>query len=133
MKSPNSSQDFNKTRAKTTRLAALRRLSAQQDRAAAAGRPFTLSRAELARELRFSRAQMEAIDLLCRLRLLQGLARRRPEVLAELGVQPHQIHFLCAMRPSAGQARRLWRRWRHLAGKEQAAWPQSQGCCTSTR
>ncbi len=93
------------------RLAALRHLRARQDLARRRGGPFTCSRRQLARELGFTPARMEQIELACRLRLLQALARQAPDVLTQLGASARQVDFLESIRISPGQARRLWKRW----------------------
>jgi hypothetical protein len=99
------------------RLATLRRLSAEQETLKGQGQQALCSRARLGRELRFSRATMERIDLTCRLRFLQALARQDPQALIEMGASPRQLNFLQTMRLSPGQARRLWQRWGRLGGK----------------
>ena len=99
------------------RVAVLRKLSACQDAAAAHGRQIRFSRTALAWELEFSRSRMETIDLMCRLRLLEALARQAPQVLIEMGASPPQLRFLMAMRLSPTRTRRLWQRWGRLLAK----------------
>jgi hypothetical protein len=99
------------------RLRVLKRLSRHQDAAFGQGRPLTYSRRQLALQLGFTASRMEAIDLTCRLRLLQGLARRAPEVLVQVGAAARQLDFIRSARIVPGQARRLWKRWGQAGSK----------------
>lgn len=104
------------------RDAVLRRLSESQDRLAAGGTQTTCPQARLARRLGLTRARMEQVELLARLHFLQGLARRHPHCLLELGGTYEQVAFLNSICLSAQNARRVWRRWRLLGqrGGEQS-------------
>ena len=93
---------------------ALRALSTRQDAAATRGVQQTYSQSQIGRETGLTRARIEQLELVAKLHLLQGLAVKHPRVLLELGAAPSQLVFLESVKISAGNARRLWRRWRQI-------------------
>ena len=92
----------------------LRALSARQDAAAARGIQFTYSQSRIGREMGLTRARVEQLELVAKLRFLKDLAQRCPQAFIELGGTYAQMAFLASAKVSAGRARRLWRRWCEL-------------------
>ena len=98
-----------------TRLAAA---SAAQDRLRDRGRQVTCSQADLARRLGVSRARIEQIEILAKLRVLKRLAHQSPQTLLELGATWEHIAFLRGSTLCPARARGLWSRWCCLGSQE---------------
>ncbi len=97
------------------RLAAV---SDEQDRLRDRGRQVTYGQAELARQLGVSRARIEQIELLAKLRLLKRLASQSPGTLLELGGTWEHVAFLRSATLTPSAARGLWNRWCRLGAPE---------------
>ena len=96
--------------------ARLSALSDEQDRLRDRGRQVTFTQAELARRLGVSRARIEQIEILAKLRFLKRLARKSPQTLLELGATWEHIALLRSATLVPARARALWTRWCRLGG-----------------
>jgi len=93
---------------------ALEALSAEQDDCRRRGVQVTYSQAELGRRLGISRARVEQLEIVAKLRLLKRLATRNGQVFLDLGGTYGQLAFLQRITISSVGARRLWRQWCEL-------------------
>ena len=94
--------------------AALAALSARQDAALAEGRQETYSQSQIGRGMGLSRARVEQLETVAKLRFLKQLSEQCPQVFLDLGGSCAQMAFLKSITVSAANARRLWRRWGDL-------------------
>ncbi|MFW6145762.1 MAG: hypothetical protein ACOC7R_00345 [Planctomycetota bacterium] len=97
------------------RLAAV---SAEQDRLRDRDEPATFTQGELGRRLGVTRARIEQIELLAKLRFLKRLAGVSPQTLLELGATWEHIAFLRSATLTPSRARSLWTRWCRLGDRE---------------
>ena len=98
-----------------THLASLEALSREQDGYRDRGVQVTYSQAEIGRRLGVSRARIEQVEIIAKLRLLKRLAVWSPQDFLDLGGTYEQLAFMRGITVGSASARGLWRQWCELA------------------
>lgn len=94
--------------------ASLEALSQEQERCRHRGVQVTYSQAEIGRRLGVSRARIEQIEIVAKLKLLKRLAVGSPQHFLDLGGTYAQLAFLRNVTIGSAAARRVWRQWCRL-------------------
>ncbi len=89
----------------------LRALSQRQDSDCGSGRQRTFSQKQISGSVGVSRARIEQVEILAKLRFVKNLAVRYPQSFLDLGGTYEQLAFLQSIAVSTTNARRLWRQW----------------------
>jgi len=92
----------------------LKALSARQDAICSSGRQRTFSQKQISGNVGVSRARIEQLEILAKLRFVKNLARLYPQSFLDLGGTYEQLAFLRSIAISTTNARRLWRQWCRL-------------------